>query len=152
MVTFHPKWHSGKLWKVIYNVGLYLFGKKLNEIILNAHTPKKDQNNISPIAHKHQHPFQIGGVDKIISVWLHSSCHHSVVKRFLNILREHLSILIYSAFRMVTVALKGLAQAKIIKKSVILFRVLNMTIWCKHVHRLELQFFIIFVLRIHQLG
>ena len=47
--------------------------------------------------------------------------------------------------------LKGLAQAKIIKKSVILFRVLNMTIWCKHVHRLELQIFIIFVLRIHQL-
>ena len=49
-------------------------------------------------------------------------------------------------------SLKGLAQAKIIKKSVILFRVLNMTIWCKHVHRLELQIFIIFVLRIHQLG
>ena len=48
--------------------------------------------------------------------------------------------------------LKGLAQAKIIKKSVILFRALNMTIWCKHVHRLELQIFIIFVLRIHQLG
>ena len=48
--------------------------------------------------------------------------------------------------------LKGLAQAKIIKKSVILFRVLNMTIWCKHVHRLELQIFIIFVLRIHQLS
>ena len=48
--------------------------------------------------------------------------------------------------------LKGLAQAKIIKKSVILFRVLNMTIWCKHVHRLELQIFIIFVQRIHQLG
>ena len=48
--------------------------------------------------------------------------------------------------------LKGLAQAKIIKKSVILFRVLNMTIWCKHVHRLELQIFIMFVLRIHQLG
>ena len=47
--------------------------------------------------------------------------------------------------------LKGLAHAKIIKKSVILFRVLNMTIWCKHVHRLELQIFIIFVLRIHQL-
>ena len=50
------------------------------------------------------------------------------------------------------VKLKGLAQAKIIKKSVILFRVLNMTIWCKHVHRLELQIFIIFVLRIYQLG
>ena len=49
-------------------------------------------------------------------------------------------------------ALKGLAQAKIIKKSVILYRVLNMTIWCKHVHRLELQIFIIFLLRIHQLG
>ena len=48
--------------------------------------------------------------------------------------------------------LKGLAQAEIIKKSVILFRVLNMTIWCKHVHRLELQIFIVFVLRIHQLG
>ena len=51
-----------------------------------------------------------------------------------------------------TTTLKGLAHAKIIKKSVILFRVLNMTIWCKHVHRLELQIFIIFVLRIHQLG
>ena len=49
-------------------------------------------------------------------------------------------------------SLKGLAQAKIIKKSVILFRVPYMTIWCKHVHRLELQIFIIFVLRIHQLG
>ena len=48
--------------------------------------------------------------------------------------------------------LTGLAQAKIIKKSVILFRALNMTIWRKHVHRLELQFFIIFVLRVHQLG
>ena len=48
--------------------------------------------------------------------------------------------------------LKGLAQAKIIKKSVILFRIFNMTIRCKHVHRLELQIFIIFVLRIHQLG
>ena len=48
--------------------------------------------------------------------------------------------------------LKGLAHAKIIKKSVILFRVLNMTIWCKHVHGLKLQIFIIFVLRIHQLG
>ena len=47
--------------------------------------------------------------------------------------------------------LKGLAQAKIIKKSVILFRVLNMTIWCKHVHKLELQIFIIFVLRTYQL-
>ena len=38
-------------------------------------------------------------------------------------------------------ALKGLAQAKIIKKSLILFWPLNMTIWCKHVHRLELQKF-----------
>ena len=47
--------------------------------------------------------------------------------------------------------LKGLAQAKIIKKSVILFRVLNMTILCKHVHRLELHIFIIFVLRTYQL-
>ena len=44
--------------------------------------------------------------------------------------------------------LKGLAQAKIIKKSVILFRVLNMTIW----YKLVLQIFKIFVLRIHQLG
>ena len=50
------------------------------------------------------------------------------------------------------VMLKGLAQAKIIKKSVILFRVLSMTIWCKHAHRLELQIFLIFVMRIHQLG
>ena len=37
--------------------------------------------------------------------------------------------------------LKGLARAKIIKKSVILFWLLNMTIRCKHVHRLELQKF-----------
>ena len=50
------------------------------------------------------------------------------------------------------ITLKELAHAKIIKKSVILFRVLNMTIWCKHVHRLELQIFKILVLRIHQLG
>ena len=57
----------------------------------------------------------------------------------------------YSIFEHVNL-LKGLAQAKIIKKSVILFRVLNMTIWCKHVHRLELYIFIIFVLRIHELG
>ena len=40
--------------------------------------------------------------------------------------------------------LKGLAQAKIIKKSVILFRLFNMTIWCKHFHRLEQQKFVIF--------
>ena len=32
-------------------------------------------------------------------------------------------------------------RCKIIKKSVILFWLLNMTIWCKHVHRLELQKF-----------
>ena len=51
-----------------------------------------------------------------------------------------------------SVILKGLAQAKIIKKSVILYWLLNMTIWCKHVHRLELQKILIFVLRIHQLG
>ena len=51
MVTFHPKRHSGKLWKIISKslhflsyVGLYLFGKKLKEIILNAH-----QNNINKI-------------------------------------------------------------------------------------------------------
>ena len=49
-------------------------------------------------------------------------------------------------------SLKGLAQAKISKKSVILFRVFSMTIWCKHVQGIELQFFLIFVLRIHQLG
>ena len=48
--------------------------------------------------------------------------------------------------------LKGPAHAKIIKKSVILFWLLKMTIWCKHVHRQELQFFLIFVLRIYQLG
>ena len=49
--------------------------------------------------------------------------------------------------------LKWLAQAKIIKISVILFWLPNMTIWRKYVHRLELQkFFLFFVLRIHQLG
>ena len=61
-------------------------------------------------------------------------------------------VYIVNNYREILPYLKGLAQAKIIKKSVILFRVLNMTIWCKHVHRLELQIFIIFVLRIHQLG
>ena len=40
--------------------------------------------------------------------------------------------------------LKRHNQAKIIKKSVILFRLLNMTIWCKRVHRLELQKFLNF--------
>ena len=48
--------------------------------------------------------------------------------------------------------LKGRAQNKFKNKSVILFWLLNMTIWCKHVHRLELQKFLIFVLRIHPLG
>ena len=47
--------------------------------------------------------------------------------------------LIHSAAN--TIELKGLAHAKIIKKSVILFWLLNITIWCKHVHRLELQKF-----------
>ena len=44
------------------------------------------------------------------------------------------------AFTYANYILKGLAQAKIINKSVILFWLLNMTICCKHVHRLELQF------------
>ena len=35
--------------------------------------------------------------------------------------------------------LKGLAQAKIIKKAVIYIGFLNMTISCKHVHRLKLN-------------
>ena len=38
-------------------------------------------------------------------------------------------------------SLKGQSQAKIIKKLVILFWLLNMTIWCEHVHRLKLQKF-----------
>ena len=44
-------------------------------------------------------------------------------------------------------SLKGLAQAEIIKKSVILFWLLNITIGCKHVHTLDLQFFLIFFCR-----
>ena len=48
--------------------------------------------------------------------------------------------------------LKTHTPAKIIKKSVILFLLLNMTVWCKHVHRLKLHFFFNFVLRIYQLG
>ena len=43
-------------------------------------------------------------------------------------------------------------NSKMKKKSVILSRVPNMTIRCKHVHRLELHIFIIFSWRIHQLG
>ena len=48
--------------------------------------------------------------------------------------------------------LKGHVHAKIIKKSVILFWLLIMTIWRKHVHRLELQIILIFVPCIYQLG
>ena len=66
-------------------------------------------------------------INVLVSAWFQYPCHVSTT----------------------IINLKGLAHAKSIKKSVILFRVLNMTIWCKHVHRLELQ---IFVLRIHQLG
>ena len=56
-----------------------------------------------------------------------------------------------SAYRPST-PLKGTQyQAEIIKKSVILIWLLNMTIWCKHVHILELQKFLNFVLRIYQL-
>ena len=40
--------------------------------------------------------------------------------------------------------IKEQAQAKIIKKSVILFWLINMTIWCKHVHRPEVQKFLNF--------
>ena len=49
------------------------------------------------------------------------------------------------------IELKGQSQAKFIKKSVILFWLLNITIWCEHVHRLELQKFLNFLLRIYQL-
>ena len=45
---------------------------------------------------------------------------------------------------MAIINLKAHTQAKIIKKSLILFWLLNMTIRCKHVHRLELQFFLNF--------
>ena len=48
--------------------------------------------------------------------------------------------------------LKQHNHAKIFKKTVILFRLLNMTILCKSVHRLVLHFILIFVLRIYQLG
>ena len=51
------------------------------------------------------------------------------------------------------ISLKRHNQAKIIEKSVFLFWLLNITVWCKHVHRLELQkFFLTFVLRIYQLS
>ena len=42
---------------------------------------------------------------------------------------------------MSTLNLKGQSQAKFIKKSVILFWLLNMTILCKHVHTLDCSFF-----------
>ena len=72
--------------------------------------------------------------------------NHALLKSFISLLFMH--------FTAESGTLKGLAwQAKFFKKSVILFWLLNMTIWCKHVHRLELQkFFLIFVLLIHQLG
>ena len=45
------------------------------------------------------------------------------------------------SYKIILERLKGLAQVKIIKKSVILFWLLNMTISCKHVDRIELQKF-----------
>ena len=48
-----------------------------------------------------------------------------------------------SLFKIIS-ALKAHTQAKILKKSVILLWLLNMTTWCKHVHRLELQKFLNF--------
>ena len=69
-----------------------------------------------------------------------------------SVLLETKGVFKHQDLQILDLKLKGLAQAKIIKKSVILFRVLNMTIWCKHVHRLELQIFMIFVQRIYQLG
>ena len=52
------------------------------------------------------------------------------------------------------IILKGHNRTKIFQKSVISFSLLNITIWCKDVHRLELQkFFLhIFMLRIYQLS
>ena len=44
----------------------------------------------------------------------------------------------------VVLRLKRHNQAKIVKKSVILFWILDKTISCKHVHTLELQKFFIF--------
>ena len=43
-------------------------------------------------------------------------------------------------------------QDKVIKVSLILFRLLNMFLICEHVHKLELRFIFNLVLRIYQLG
>ena len=64
----------------------------------------------------------------------------------------HLFAVILNTAQQSGLHLKGLNQAKIVKKSVILFWPLNKTIWCEHDQRQELQKFLIFVTRIHQLG
>ena len=48
----------------------------------------------------------------------------------------HISVYTWIAL----IILKRHNQAKIIKRSVFLFWLPNMTMWCKHVHRLKLQF------------
>ena len=48
-------------------------------------------------------------------------------------------IVLYSIKVLKTTLLKRLAEAEIITKSIILVWLINMIIWCKHVHRLELH-------------
>ena len=69
----------------------------------------------------------------VYSVWWHTSSRFSIFGKYFLCIDDDFSW-----------CLEGLAQAKIIKKSVILFWLLNMTIWCEHVHRLELQKLFIF--------
>ena len=66
---------------------------------------------------------------------------HTVYILINTIMLRDMYYMICLIFLVLILLLKGLAQAKIMNKSVILFWLLNMTIWCKHVHRLELQKF-----------
>ena len=56
-------------------------------------------------------------------------------------IEKYISLLKTSHFLNWIIVLKGQSQGKIIKTSVIVFWLLNMTTWWQHVHRLELQKF-----------
>ena len=84
-----------------------------------------------------QHTMRLTSIQKMFSIL------HKIVKKNMVI-----NICIEVCDRYNCSMLKGHAQIWNHKKSVILFWLLNITIWCKHVHRLELQKFSTFYITV----